>query len=213
VPIAAAETSGLPALGGSVSKNWSAGFHVGVGIPGIKEVLVMITLFSKATSETKMMMLDINGDALPDKVYLSKNNDVNRLCFIPNLGEGQFGSCGIIIYGYDGALSKSTTRSNNNGWSGNIKVSNSVSVNAGMTWLKADSETTTYFQDVNGDGLVDVVDDGIVYFNSVSAGSIDGVSVAIPSLSTNSGESPRPVKNVKSIRGIEMHLLEIYLNK
>ncbi|MDP4276589.1 MAG: toxin TcdB middle/N-terminal domain-containing protein, partial [Bacteroidota bacterium] len=199
-----ATTIGLPALGGSTSKNSSGSFHIGGGVGGNWGGAEMGYNYSisKTSSDSKMMMIDINGDGLPDKIYKGSYNKAERLCFIPNLGNGRFDSCGIVLDGYNGNFSYSTSNSHTNGWSGDVTVGIKkarVTANVGMDWLTSSSETPTYLADVNSDGLIDIVDGGTVYFNSISSYNSDGV--AIPSFSTNSGVTPRPLMNIKSIRG------------
>ncbi len=206
-----ATTAGLPALGGTKSNSTSGSFSIGVGVSS--KILKFLKIggeagvgynysTSKSSSDSKMMMVDINGDGLPDKVYKGSYYGSNCLCFIPNLGNGQFGNCGIPISGYNGDFSFTSTSSHTNGWRGSASVEAgnkaNVTVEAGMDWLSSSSETPTYLSDVNSDGLIDIVSHGAVHFNTISSYSN---GVAVPSFSTNSGLTPRPILNIKSIKG------------
>jgi len=194
-------SSGIPALGGTTSNSKSGSFYVGAEVGfklfGLGASAGLGYNYSASSSETdsKMLMVDINGDGLPDKLYKGTND---CLCFIPNLGKDGFGAS-IQISGYTGDFSFTKTSSQTNGWRGNIGASVSsaanVTVDAGMDWLTSNSETNTYLSDVNSDGLIDIVSGGKVYFNSISSFNN---GVAVPSFSTNSSITPRPVLNIKT---------------
>lgn len=199
-----ATESGIPALGGAKSTSSSGSFYVGIGADFLKIASAELGYNhsnSSSKSESIMLMVDINGDGLPDKIYKGIYNNAERLCFIPNLGNNQFATNGIVIEGYSGNFSFSKTTSYTNGWSGNVgvKLTNNAkaSINVGMDWLNSESTTDTYLSDVNSDGLIDIVSNGVVYFNSISGYQNN---VPIPSFSTNSGITPRPVLNIKTPR-------------
>jgi RHS repeat-associated protein len=202
-----ATTDGLPSLGGTKSENSSASFYLGVGagfkLAGLNcGADVGGTLsYSSSKSDGKMIMIDINGDGLPDKVYRGKSGNTEYLCFIPNLGGGLFGTNGIAMIGYNGGFSFTKSTSNTKGFKGMIgagKGKTKASIEAGVDELNGNSETPIYLSDVNGDGLTDIVNDGKVYFNTIKS-FINGV--AVPTFSMNSGITPRPIINIKSIRG------------
>ena len=56
--------------------------------------------------------------------------------------------------------------------------------------LKTSSKTTVYFSDINGDGLVDLVSDGKVYFNHIE---FDASGNAIPTFTLGSADTPVPL--------------------
>lgn len=201
-----AETQGLPALGGGKSEGLGGSFFIGLDF-GLDLRIIKCTAgigfnysTSNNTSDTKMMMIDINGDGLPDKLYKGVSSGSTGLYFIPNLGNGLFGTNGIPITGYNDDISHTYSTSSTYGVRGDITAgtNNGLTLNAGIDIQTGHSYTETYLSDVNSDGLVDIIHNGNVYFNSIKSYSN---GVAIPSFSTNSGITPRPVLNIKSILG------------
>jgi RHS repeat-associated protein len=122
-----------------------------------------------STAKGIIQFVDINGNGLLDKVYLESGKVYARL----NLGptEVGFSEKGIEISGI-GDIS----RSSNHTVAGGPAAFFGVNAHYNAAWNA--STQSTYFLDVNGDGLVDLVDGGNVFFNSV----VDG----IPSFSPTS---------------------------
>ena len=140
--------------------SWSAtlGGHLGGG---------------SSSSETKVMMTDIDGDGLPDKVF----KDGKKFYYRKNLGE-KFSPEVYPIKDLPN-LSYSKSKSSDKGFSVNILAGNYTESSS-----KSTSKTTTYVTDVNADGLLDVVDNERVYF-----GYIDPRTKA-PSYSLDSSITP-----------------------
>jgi RHS repeat-associated protein len=116
-----------------------------------------------------IQFVDINGNGLLDKVYVEGGKVYARL----NLGptEVGFSKDRIKVRGI-GDIS----RSSNHTVAGGPAAFFGVNAHYNAAWNA--STQSTYFLDVNGDGLVDLVDGGNVFFNSV----VDG----IPSFSPTS---------------------------
>jgi RHS repeat-associated protein len=102
--------------------------------------------------------MDVNGDGLPDKVFRQDK----RLKFRPNLGNG-FGGVSNIT-----GITNISRNSSNNQYVG---VQASFGGFIGITYNTSESITSTYFSDVNGDGMPDLVDGGLVKFNKAQSNS------------------------------------------
>lgn len=96
---------------------------------------------------------DINGDGLPDKII----KDGSSVKYRPNNGNG-FGNLITINSLSDFSKSSSNTF--------NVGVEANFGIFLGYTYSNSKSKLKTYFADVNGDGLVDLVNNGSVIFNS-----------------------------------------------
>jgi len=184
--------------GSTVSQGGSLSGGVGGGIPFIVSAEVSYQhTFGSTQSQRDNMIIDINGDGLPDKIY----NTVGGLHFSPNRGDGTFGA-GVQINGAPSKFSYTYTNSTSDGWEGSVDAGAKVAgvalgINAGMDWNTTYSRTTSYMLDVNNDGLVDIVNDGIVYFNAIKY--INGI--AIPTFSITSKNTQNPIKNTKTAIG------------
>lgn len=148
------------ALGSTKGWGLNGGLYVGFGAPCSGTNLFTGGVnynYSYSESNGLITFMDVNGDGLPDKIY----RDNGSLKFRPNLGllgsAVGFGAPQSVI-GIN-ELSKTTSNSNSFG----AQVSYGAFV--GYTYNTSKSTTKTYFSDVNGDGLVDLVDDGRVNFN------------------------------------------------
>ena len=98
---------------------------------------------------------DINGDGLSDKVFRRNGS----LFFRPNLGNG---------FGTAKSINGISNISRNSSDSGSVGVQANFGATVGITYNKSNSYTSTYFSDVNGDGMTDLVDGGSVIFNQTS---------------------------------------------
>jgi RHS repeat-associated protein len=166
-------------LGGSKSKSIGGGLYVGFGAGGnvaSKNLTGGASYnYSRSTSEGMATLIDINGDGLPDKVFRRGGN----LFYRPNLG-GAMGFGDPVQITTISEFSLSVTNSHDVGasvFAGPVHVG----YNRGFS----DSKTSIYFMDFNGDGLVDIVQNGRVYFNRL----VDGV----PTFLTSSALTPAPV--------------------
>ncbi|WP_433831152.1 SpvB/TcaC N-terminal domain-containing protein [Flavobacterium anhuiense] len=131
---------------------------------------------SWGTSDTAASLEDLDGDGLPDKVFKNKNGVYYRknLAGSGQLGFGELQEINISDVGF----SKST--SFNWGVDLNLKYGN-----IGYDEQRSTNKTKAYFMDFNGDGLVDFVRNGQVYYNRLENG--------IPTFKNNSTGTPSPV--------------------
>lgn len=167
-------------LGTSQSNGGNGGLYTGFGIccGGTKNLTAGVSgSYSRSISTGLISFTDINGDGLPDKVY-----NKNGFKFRPNTGSS-FGN----------EISLPTTFSNiSSSFSSSISVG--VQANffafAGYTFNTSENTTTSYLSDINGDGLVDVVNEGQVFFNSTTN---DGYLNNSLTFSANSGTTSNPV--------------------
>lgn len=140
-------------LGASKSYGLNGNLFAGVGFPCTWTRLLNIGInggYNHSNSEVLISFTDINGDGLPDKVFKSGDN----LYFRPNYGLTHslsgFGSAQLI-----NGISKISESSSD---SYSVGIQASLIAFAGYTYNKSISTTKTYFSDVNGDGLIDLVD-------------------------------------------------------
>jgi RHS repeat-associated protein len=129
-------------------------------------------------TEAMSEWVDLNGDSLPDKVFLEGSEVKFRLNRSGPSGETSFG--GVRTATGISALSSES----NLGLQGSVEAHLGVTVAFG---LGADvSWGDTYFTDVNSDGLPDLVTGGQVFFNRLVAGvptfatGSDGTFVPLP---------------------------------
>jgi len=122
-------------------------------------------------------MIDINGDNLPDKVFEDGGGLSFRLNMSGPSGTTTFGPKQPIV-GIN-HLSKETSFGFGFGPEAYFGVQ--LLYNHAWTWAWGKA----YFADVNQDGLVDLVDDGTVYFNHLVSG--------IPTFIPNSSNTAVPI--------------------
>ena len=134
-------------------------------------------VFKGEEGMSRLELLDINGDNLPDKVFEDENQLVYRL--------NTSGPGGTTTFG----LKREVTGVNNLSRESSFVFAVgpeayfgiSVMYNHAWAW----SWGKAYFIDVNIDGLVDFVDNGTVYFNSLDAGgnpvfTMDSSNTGVP---------------------------------
>ena len=121
--------------------------------------------FSHSTGVGRISLTDLNGDGLPDKVYSYDK----KLYYQPAIwGSSQFGNA-IEIPGAPENFSENT--SNSHSLNEDVGAGYSAaSISATFTESWDISRSKTYFSDVNGDGLLDIVYHGAVYFNHLENG-------------------------------------------
>src|SRR5690606_9680033 len=141
----------------SVSSGTSGGIRTGFGI-GANFMSPSNTLgrssnYNFNEQNTKISLIDINGDGLPDKVYANNSTVYYR----PNTGVG-FGSL-LTVNGIN-KLTKVKSRTRGSGYDANI-----FGFGVGKSKSTTRSETDDYFVDFNGDGLPDMITGGRVKFN------------------------------------------------
>ncbi|MEW6527694.1 MAG: toxin TcdB middle/N-terminal domain-containing protein, partial [Spirochaetota bacterium] len=145
-------------IGGSKSSTNQFQFSGNVA-PGNPEKMFSVGAeysVSKTDTKTKILLMDIDGDGLADQVYSDGGLKYRRNL----MGEG--------INGF--AAEKDVRGLPSLGDDENISKTKGVGLNAGMAGARfqtgnSKSETLSYFADVNGDGLVDFIEDRKVYYN------------------------------------------------
>ena len=180
------------ALGGTTSSSTSVSFYAGVGIvdgsPWKGNTAGGSYSHSTDNSKGLSAFVDINGDGLPDKVFRKGG----ALYYRPQLrGTADDG----ITYGeaikVSGINSFSTVKSSTN--TGGAKATVGWMAFTGMKGIdvvKTKTRTTEYFSDINGDGLIDLVSNGKVYFNHIE---FDGDGNAVPTFTESSADTPSPI--------------------
>jgi hypothetical protein len=115
----------------------------------------------QTTFETAMTLVDLDGDGLSDKVFLGQRG--MYFCRRTNTGDSTIAFESPVLIESASHFLTGNTVSNTFG----VQLSLGVSGNA--AWSKSTSYTSTYFADVNGDGLTDIVSNGQVLFNSLDS--------------------------------------------
>ena len=180
------------ALGGTTSSSTSGSFYAGVGLrDGSKwkgNTAGGSYSYSSDNSKGLSTLVDLNGDGLPDKVYRKGGSVYYR----PQLHTG---SDGQVVYGepvrVNGISGFSTTKSSTN--TGGVKATvgwMALTAEVGVDASKTKIKTTEYFSDINGDGLVDLVSNGKVYFNHIE---FDADGNAVPTFTLSSADTPSPI--------------------
>ena len=183
LPWANGETS---VLGGSKSNSLSAGLAVTVGPLGNLFAKTNTVggnyAYAESSSEGLISFVDISGDGLPDKVYSKPNKG---LFYRKNLGVTDENSS---LFGEEFPL-------NMNRFEQSKTVSNSVGAEAhpgiffvGYTYTDAKTNTNVYFVDLNGDGLIDIANNGKGYFSFITENGS-----GTPRFSTKSSDTPSPI--------------------
>ena len=158
--------AGVGPLDGSSTKSATGGLSVG---------------YSENSTEGKVSLIDLNGDGLPDKVF--KQNGIVYFRAQAATDTNAIFETSIEIPTLN-HISKSHSSTTSSGLKGNVGWGPIVAT-AGGDYSSTKTETTSYFSDVNGDGLPDYVSDGRVYFNRL----INNV----PTFSTDNSSTSNPI--------------------
>ncbi len=135
--------------------------------------------------------MDINGDALPDKVWLDGSQVHYRLNRSGPDGSTTFAE-GRDAGGQPGIDSLSSDQNISVQLAAEAYLGATVSFGLGSSVSWSD----TYFSDVNADGLPDLVNDGTVYFNHLGDGGVptfdqgDSSSTVVPLPATGGPSAP-----------------------
>ncbi|HRZ32036.1 MAG TPA: SpvB/TcaC N-terminal domain-containing protein, partial [Flavobacterium sp.] len=142
-----------------VGCNWFAKnitFGFGIGVSGNR-------------TKSEVSLIDINGDGLSDIV----TQNGNQIRYRPHIVTRTFDQQGEEIIGHTFGLSRMITGIDRFYYSTGKSEQYNFSFNSvfSLGWEKSVSKSTTniYFTDANGDGLIDIVKNGLVYFNHVES--------------------------------------------
>ncbi|MFC0629173.1 hypothetical protein, partial [Kribbella deserti] len=169
-------------LDGSVSRG--SGVHAYVGVAQVSNPRKAQSVGAKvgsanSSSEGVVALTDVDGDGLPDKVFRSGGVVKYRKNLAKPGGQLAFEDTARVLGlpgGFLGERSKTFTVGPE-GYAGGVA--------AQLNYVETTSETGTYFHDVNGDGITDVVADGGVLFGRLNAAGVPVYGV--------SGDTPVPV--------------------
>ena len=154
------------ALGATKGVSWSAGGTASVGL-GPVVCLTSLSVggnfdYSRSESEGVLTMIDLDGDGLADKVFKEGNDvyyrkQVKTEEYVFSFEEP------VKIEGVSGFLKENSSTTT---WG--LQASAGCAYSG--SWPTTRSTTSTYFADVNGDGLPDLVTEGGVLFNITPKG-------------------------------------------
>ncbi len=174
----------LSNIGGAKSNGFglNTGLNAGVGFSAASIFGGASYSHNRNTGKGLICLTDIDGDGLPDRVY--ERND--RLYYQPNL----YAKTGQISFGREceikGINRISETKSISNGVGADIGIGYGwLSAGCSYSYMKDVNTTKVYFQDFNGDGLIDLADDKTVFFNRIENG--------VPTFKSTSDGTPNPI--------------------
>ena len=123
--------------------------------------------YSASTSEGIVAFTDIDGDGLPDKVF-KKDNRLWYRKLKPNMITYDSPR---LLGGAPGNFMTEKSTTDTWGLEGHLGWS-VLSVNGSGNESQTESFTKTYFADANGDGLVDIINEGDAYLNQIQSNGI-----------------------------------------
>ena len=167
---------GLSILNAASSQGWGIGGTLTVGL-GKEAWNTNLSAggnydYSESSGQTDMMLLDMDGDGLPDKVYC-QNGYIHYRKQVLDVASGAATFAPAQNTGIR-ADHLSHEQSATHSWGLQAGASGKV-IKWGATisggWSRTTTYTDCYFADVNADGLPDYVDNGVVYFNQLRNGN------------------------------------------
>jgi len=176
------------ATGGSKSKSWGLGSYIGVGWDNIVTSKGNSGGFDydydQGKNEGLMALVDIDGDGLDDRVFV-KDGKLQYRRKLPENPE-TFSTNDEFVGGNVNAFQYSISKTNKFG----VGVYPGTVAYIGGSKSITTTETSTYFTDANGDGLIDIVMDGRVYFNRIKDGKpyFDETPIGTPNEIFNNGQ-------------------------
>ncbi len=184
------------ALSGTKSKDFSVGMAVTVGFDPIVTAKCNSIGgnfgYSQSTSEGVLTLMDIDGDGLSDKVFVSRQG----LSYRPNesgpKGGTTFGTLRSIQLSGTSSFHQEKSRTISGGLEAHVGCG--VSAFVGASASKTTSTTSVYFTEVNGDQLPDIVVNGRVYFNHIDLSGN-------PVFTLSSGDTPSPIQQNGNLKG------------
>ena len=197
-------------LSANQSTSWSIGGTVTVG-PGFDVATTMLSGggnydYSRSKGECTSMLLDINGDGLADIVYEDKGEV--KYCKQYKQGNKYAFASGIPVPGLT-RLSREV--SNTHTWGLQLSFGADLSYSNPITT----SYTDTYFSDVNGDGLPDMIDGDRILINHLDKDFnplFDVLEVGEQNISVHNSCSRSIIFDGEVDEHIECELQEILVN-
>ncbi len=120
-------------------------------------------MYTNGTNKSLMTLVDIDGDGLPDKVF--RDFYTGKLKYRKMLNNGTsyyFSEKNVITWDYPFGRTKSHTH----GFGVELQAEyEGAGSSMGFQRSKTKSYTSTFFKDVDGDGLIDISKDEKVYLN------------------------------------------------
>lgn len=152
---------------GSGTRSWNVGGAVTAGF-GWDTFIKSFSLggsyaYSSSKSEGLISLIDLNGDGFTDKIFKRNGTVYYRLRDIEDYTK--FYAEESPITGISDFL-RTTSSGDSWGIEGSVGVGG-LGVCFGANWSDGNSATTTYFSDMDGDGLPDLVQNGCVYYNRI----------------------------------------------
>ncbi len=198
--LAALNTShGRPtAIGGNSSTSAGGSAYVGINAADDMEndkgnTAGISVSYDRNTSSGVSTLADINGDGLPDKVFV----DDGLLRFRPQIvssdGRRSFGPANTIYKngGTASAFSKTTSYRLGGGVKAYVRAGSDVKAGLGADYSYGKSTTKVYLSDINADGLADLVENGKVWFNHLDdEGNMRFVNASTLTPNPIGGDSP-----------------------
>ena len=171
------------ALSGSEGTNIGGSLYLGFSLLPTKYISIGGKLgISSGNTDALITMIDINGDGLADKVFKCGGG----LCYRLNTSGPHADTAHVTFGDVQPILGISDiSHDSSDQISGGVQgffIGASALIDASSTM----TTQSVYFADVNGDGLMDLVSNGVVYFNHLNA---QGRPVFTP----NSNETPVPI--------------------
>lgn len=167
---------------GSVGASGKVAATVGLldGKPFLKSMTAGGTVsYQSSKNEGFLTLTDINSDGLPDKVFKKDGGIYYRPNLLGYPSEEMFGEKKLLAGINDFSISKTSGF----GWGAEASPPFSF---IGYENNDIKTKTDVYFEDFNGDGLIDLVNNGVVYFNHINENGD-------PEFSTSSLLSPNPI--------------------
>jgi hypothetical protein len=156
-------------LNNSITTNIGASLYLGLGLgsKASRSLSFGVTgSYQHTDTKGKTSLIDINGDGISDNVFRDGNNLYYNQGYLNSDGNLSFNTTGKILTGAPGLFLHSSSDNITLGLLADFKaVSGRFDKDLTNT-----SSTDVYLSDVNGDGLVDIVYYGCVYFNRLVNG-------------------------------------------
>ena len=174
------------AIGGAQTDGSGGSFGIGLSLLAPSAEYAPLTIkadfaASNSKTETTLALIDISGDGLPDKVFLSGSNVMFRKNLSGSAGQGDLEFSQPIAVANLNKIGEQKTNSSTRALTANFS-----GFNLGITWTDSTTESGVYFADVNGDGLLDLVNNGSVLFSHIDASGN-------PVFTADSFDTPYPI--------------------